>query len=142
MIRRPPRSTRTDPLCPYTTLFRSRFDIIWVRADIADVRKGEIDDLAGIARVGHHFLIAGHRGVEAHLAHGCAFCAKAMSPQDRAVRQNEHARSSIGRAFGIGNGHRRPPFSSAWWWANGGFPRTPAPKIGRASWREGVCQTV
>src|SRR3546814_20963206 len=23
MIRRPPRSTRTDPLCPYTTLFRS-----------------------------------------------------------------------------------------------------------------------
>src|SRR3546814_4032477 len=25
MIRRPPRSTRTDPLFPYTTLFRSRF---------------------------------------------------------------------------------------------------------------------
>src|SRR3546814_16684172 len=24
MIRRPPRSTRTDPLFPYTTLFRSR----------------------------------------------------------------------------------------------------------------------
>src|SRR3546814_8859095 len=24
MIRRPPRSTRTDPLLPYTTLFRSR----------------------------------------------------------------------------------------------------------------------
>src|SRR3546814_3745416 len=23
MYRRPPRSTRTDPLCPYTTLFRS-----------------------------------------------------------------------------------------------------------------------
>src|SRR3546814_18220985 len=23
MIRRPPRSTRTDPLCPYTTRFRS-----------------------------------------------------------------------------------------------------------------------
>src|SRR3546814_7567456 len=23
MLRRPPRSTRTDPLCPYTTLFRS-----------------------------------------------------------------------------------------------------------------------
>src|SRR3546814_6261550 len=30
MIRRPPRSTRTDTLCPYTTLFRSLFgyDII------------------------------------------------------------------------------------------------------------------
>src|SRR3546814_6877428 len=25
MIRRPPRSTRTDTLCPYTTLFRSFF---------------------------------------------------------------------------------------------------------------------
>src|SRR3546814_5045455 len=24
MLRRPPRSTRTDTLCPYTTLFRSR----------------------------------------------------------------------------------------------------------------------
>src|SRR3546814_17584433 len=110
-----------------------RFDIIWVRADIADVRKGEIDDLAGRARVGHHFLIAGHRGVEAHLAHGCAFCAKAMSPKARAVRQNEHARSSIGRAFGIGNGHRRPPFSSAWWWANGVFPRHPSPTRSEAS---------
>src|SRR3546814_1566860 len=26
MIRRPPRSTRTDTLFPYTTLFRSRYD--------------------------------------------------------------------------------------------------------------------
>src|SRR3546814_2999279 len=26
MIRRPPRSTRTDTLCPYTTLFRSVHD--------------------------------------------------------------------------------------------------------------------
>src|SRR3546814_3432692 len=26
MIRRPPRSTRTDTLCPYTTLFRSSVD--------------------------------------------------------------------------------------------------------------------
>src|SRR3546814_7133160 len=25
MIRRPPRSTRTDTLCPYTTLFRSKW---------------------------------------------------------------------------------------------------------------------
>src|SRR3546814_7024728 len=27
MIRRPPRSTRTDTLCPYTTLFRSSSDV-------------------------------------------------------------------------------------------------------------------
>src|SRR3546814_15308715 len=29
MIRRPPRSTRTDTLFPYTTLFRSNKDILW-----------------------------------------------------------------------------------------------------------------
>src|SRR3546814_10064523 len=27
MIRRPPRATRTDPLVPYTTLFRSHADV-------------------------------------------------------------------------------------------------------------------
>src|SRR3546814_13031219 len=31
MIRRPPRSTRTDTLCPYTTLFRSkRSEVLFV----------------------------------------------------------------------------------------------------------------
>src|SRR3546814_19539040 len=29
MIRRPPRSTRTDTLCPYTTLFRSAVKAGW-----------------------------------------------------------------------------------------------------------------
>src|SRR3546814_7279228 len=47
--------------------------------------------------------------VEAHLAHGLAFRAKAMAPYDRAVRQNQHARGFVGRAFGVGNGHERPP---------------------------------
>src|SRR3546814_7123112 len=28
MIRRPPRSTRTDTLFPYTTLFRSQYDVV------------------------------------------------------------------------------------------------------------------
>src|SRR3546814_20550815 len=32
MIRRPPRSTRTDTLCPYTTLFRSKFPPLKERA--------------------------------------------------------------------------------------------------------------
>src|SRR3546814_4335690 len=30
MIRRPPRSTRTDTLVPYTTLFRSRLTVAYV----------------------------------------------------------------------------------------------------------------
>src|SRR3546814_17613026 len=36
MIRRPPRSTRTDTLFPYTTLFRSPFDFRWSRLQEAD----------------------------------------------------------------------------------------------------------
>src|SRR3546814_11783473 len=40
MIRRPPRSTRTDTLFPYTTLFRS---------------------LAAETSNGHHPLVTGHR---------------------------------------------------------------------------------
>src|SRR3546814_20443996 len=34
MIRRPPRSTRTDTLFPYTTLFRSRSKLILATADL------------------------------------------------------------------------------------------------------------
>src|SRR3546814_17984671 len=44
MIRRPPRSTRTDTLFPYTTLFRS--------ADVEDHRTargdGDLEELAGV----------------------------------------------------------------------------------------------
>src|SRR3546814_6783450 len=41
MIRRPPRSTRTDTLCPYTTLFRSAgsFDM---RAMVAELEQSLI----------------------------------------------------------------------------------------------------
>src|SRR3546814_14503362 len=37
MIRRPPRSTRTDTLFPYTTLFRSRDE----PDDVRDLRHGQ-----------------------------------------------------------------------------------------------------
>src|SRR3546814_19326306 len=40
MIRRPPRSTLTDPLCPYTTLFRS-FDEVFVRTEESAQQAGE-----------------------------------------------------------------------------------------------------
>src|SRR3546814_6390742 len=45
MIRRPPRSTRTDTLFPYTTLFRSRCDrnpgpqVRQLRPHLADARR-------------------------------------------------------------------------------------------------------
>src|SRR3546814_8430151 len=36
MLRRPPRSTRTDTLFPYTTLFRSHWDIEALRGHVLD----------------------------------------------------------------------------------------------------------
>src|SRR3546814_1015504 len=51
MIRRPPRSTRTDTLFPYTTLFRAPFydnvrrHFAWMDASGADVLKSAFDVL-------------------------------------------------------------------------------------------------
>src|SRR3546814_12135655 len=63
MIRRPPRSTRTDTLFPYTTLFRS-----------GDGALGEVEQPGGEAQEGglaravvadqRHHLAGGHREVE------------------------------------------------------------------------------
>src|SRR3546814_3690372 len=46
MIRRPPRSTRTDALFPYTTLFRSGVTYLrerWLRADLAIIKAWRAD---------------------------------------------------------------------------------------------------
>src|SRR3546814_12350116 len=50
MNRRPPRSTRTDTLCPYTTLFRSR------KVDgpaVVGVDQAEVPQLAALVDVGN-----------------------------------------------------------------------------------------
>src|SRR3546814_3119265 len=47
MIRRPPRSTRTDTLFPYTTLFRSRYHQIMRRAEIDAVADHQRRDFIG-----------------------------------------------------------------------------------------------
>src|SRR3546814_2759851 len=58
MLRRPPRSTRTDSLFPYATLFRSRVD----RATVRLVVEGDVagDD-------GHAERLAGERHAFDHL---------------------------------------------------------------------------
>src|SRR3546814_19810215 len=44
MIRRPPRSTRTDTLFPYTTLFRSIVDLVLEPGIAGGVRRGQVLD--------------------------------------------------------------------------------------------------
>src|SRR3546814_12963536 len=39
MIRRPPRSTRTDTLFPYTTLFRSDYDYLLIQERLQRIRR-------------------------------------------------------------------------------------------------------
>src|SRR3546814_1721396 len=55
MIRRPPRSTRTDTLFPYTTLFRSRVDP-FAPAVAGFTIVGLCDDHALGEQVGHRFV--------------------------------------------------------------------------------------
>src|SRR3546814_14563606 len=77
MIRRPPRSTRTDTLCPYTTLFRC----------------GDIDRRGGVvAAQGLSIGLASHKGQDqharagrfretfhrAHLRPPCTICKRAL----------------------------------------------------------------
>src|SRR3546814_11279451 len=53
MIRRPPRSTRTDTLFPYTTLFRSEF----ARKGFSDSRLENVARAAGVSKqlIYHYF---------------------------------------------------------------------------------------
>src|SRR3546814_9391259 len=54
MIRRPPRSTRTDTLFPYTTLFRSRNDVRRVAArHDTHIRGRRSSDRAGRSEIGN-----------------------------------------------------------------------------------------
>ncbi len=80
-------------------------DILVVGADIADVREGEGDDLPGVGRIGHHLLIAGHRGVEADFADRLALGAEALAPDRRCRRRGPERRS---RALGLRRRGARP----------------------------------
>ncbi len=62
-------------------------DVVLVGADIADMGKGEGDDLPGVGRVGEDLLIAGHGGIEADLADGVTGGAEPMALQHGPVGQ-------------------------------------------------------
>src|SRR3546814_7877261 len=73
MIRRPPRSTRTDTLFPYTTLFRSHAEVQSSAADVFPVQPrvrhviaGKLDpilrrELTGMIKISPHGQCSIHR---------------------------------------------------------------------------------
>ncbi len=71
--------------------FVDGLEVFVVCADIADMRKGESDDLSGIGGVGQDFLVAGDRGVEAELADIAALSAESLAEEFCAVFEDERA---------------------------------------------------
>src|SRR3546814_13531186 len=106
MIRRPPRSTRTDTLLPYTTLFRS----LLVKANIGDAGNSEISDgidaqcdpeAAGDERkCGDHVfdILDDARGNAALVQHPEKIVDEAAGPLDGRVENNGLLVQEVGRA--------------------------------------------
>src|SRR3546814_4435785 len=65
MIRRPPRSTRTDTLFPYTTLFRSECQRIGSGPQLRDQRQGRCGSFER-RRFSNRFVAAGRARSEEH----------------------------------------------------------------------------
>ena len=65
------------------------FDVFVVGADVADVRKGERDQLAGIGGIGQDLLIAGHGRVEHQFADDGAGRSQPLAEKRRTVGEHE-----------------------------------------------------
>src|SRR3546814_20178221 len=92
MIRRPPRSTRTDTLCPYTTLFRSFGGI-----GVAGVDRGVRDRGISLDRIVDRLIEGGER--EALVAIEIPFVARLGIPQFAVGQRRVAAEETIG--FGV-----------------------------------------
>src|SRR3546814_11231406 len=72
MIRLPPRSTRTDTLFPYTTLFRSLFEPLGIAVEIGDRRLPAFGAAMRFAHIGDDQRVGaqrlGHRDRAAEIA--------------------------------------------------------------------------
>src|SRR3546814_14866444 len=123
MIRRPPRSTRTDTLVPYTTLFRSDALVQGVVGDEVPERIRRGRETAG-NRDAEPGQLADHLAERGILAAdlGQVGQSKVVQPQD-----------VFGGSEGAQDGHSG--LCRRW-------RKTGKGKIGRASCRERVCQYV
>src|SRR3546814_4897681 len=104
MIRRPPRSTRTDTLFPYTTLFRSAIQCRWVAcaARIAGIGRpvaSRISRIGGIAQPGR---VRGDSRSEEHTSElqslmrisYAVFCLKKKTQHNRRTTEAQQIREN------------------------------------------------
>ena len=80
-------------------------DVLVIGADIADVGKGEGDDLPQIGRVGENFLVAGQRGVEADFGLRLTGGADAVTFNDGAVSKHQNGGGLCLRPWAWGHVH-------------------------------------
>src|SRR3546814_19081638 len=113
MIRRPPRSTRTDTLFPYTTLFRSE----------------GFSELEEVAYVGAEEL-SGIEGFDEELAE------ELQSRAQEALERREASAREERRGLGVEDAVADMPHLTE------AMLVTLGKEIGREAWRERVCQYV
>src|SRR3546814_14448659 len=142
MIRRPPRSTRTDTLFPYTTLFRSGFVVADFDAGI--VLWGACEALTVVAVFLHGWspnaplpLIGAYRyvaiGLPAMLLSMFVLIAAALPAESLAVSAIVDSQASVWNVV------RQPPGRLLFLLLGLSLP---LPETGRASCREADCQSV
>ena len=68
---------------------RCGFFIGGIGADIADVRVGQGDNLAGIGRVGQYLLVPRHGGIEHHFTGNTPFNTDRCTPKQAAIFQGQ-----------------------------------------------------
>src|SRR3546814_16299307 len=93
MRRRPPRSTRTDTLFPYTTLFRSHWDLQSFGGDDSHIcptaaLKAKFGD--GLTIYSGHYHLPGEYEVDGHTV----VCTGSMEPYSHADRKSTRLNSS------------------------------------------------
>src|SRR3546814_16889556 len=95
MTRRPPRSTRTDTLCPYTTLFRYVDD-----RPLPEYVREEVETylLCGVLEHGFLRVVCEHCRDERLVAYSCK--KRGLCPSCGARRMAESARHLVAGGFG------------------------------------------
>src|SRR3546814_1633991 len=105
MIRRPPRSTRTDTLFPYTTLFRSEGLADWNACGWGDrpcsvvwqSGSAEAISISGTCRIGDH---AGQNGKEVATRSDCAV-AHLVKKDDRSEEHTSELQSLMRISYAV-----------------------------------------